>query len=103
MPKPEWVQEKIDAIRDAIQSKVENKRPGVQSVRAKVGDIVLIHNGTHIIQQKSLNPFDEMSVPSALTAFVGNPGQVTAEISRLHLQPMENASSNVINNNHGNV
>jgi hypothetical protein len=85
MPKPSWVQEKIDAIRDAVASNVEEKRPGVQSVRAKVGDIVLIHDGVRVIQQKPLNPFDEMSVPSTLTAFVGNQGQVTAEISRLNL------------------
>ena len=84
--RPPRIQAKIDEITAKQESKVEPKRPGVNIVRAAKGDMVLIHDGSSVIMIKEIDPLEKMSVPASRTVFVGNAGQITAEIKKLGLK-----------------
>ena len=83
---PAHIQAKVDAIKAGVKSKVEQKRPGVNVVRAASGDMVLIHDGSKVIMIKEIDPLEEMSVPASRTVFVGNSGKINAEIKKLGLK-----------------
>jgi ribosomal protein S17 len=81
---PDEVKAKVDAIKASVKSEVKAKGK-FQEVRAKTGDRVLIHDGKNIIAIRDLDPFEAMSVPNTRTVFVGNDGQINAEINKLGL------------------
>ena len=81
---PDEVKAKVDAIKASVKSEVKAKG-NTQSVRAKTGDRVLIHDGKTVIAIRDLDPFEAMSVPNTRTVFVGNDGQINAEINKLGL------------------
>lgn len=81
---PDDVKAKVDAIKASVKSEVKAKG-NTQSVRAKTGDRVLIHDGQNIIAIRDLDPLEAMSVPNTRTVFVGNDGQINAEINKLGL------------------
>ena len=83
--KPDHIRAKVAAIRAGVQSTIEAKTAKTNTVRAKQGDMVLVHDGRRVDIFKSLDPLDKMSVPSSLTVFVGNKQQVNAEIQRLKI------------------
>ena len=83
---PDHIQSKVDDLKASVQSNVEQKRLGVKTVRAKQGDMVLIHDGVKVRQRRTIAPLEEMSVPDSLTVFIGNEGKVNAEIKRLGLE-----------------
>jgi hypothetical protein len=86
MGMPAEVKAKIDALKASVRSGVRHNPDGSQKVRAASGDRVLLHDGVTVIAIRDISPLEAMIVPVSLTVFVGNKGEIQAEIARLGLE-----------------
>ena len=82
---PDDVRAKVDAIKARVESKVTPNGKS-QQVRAAQGDKILIHDGKEVIDIKEIDPLEAMSIPASRTVFIGNDGQIKAEIKKLGLK-----------------